>query len=94
MHGKQTGANRLIFTGLGHSARGLVKAAQQLGLHAIRIEAVPRKLDAEHFLPFAINACKRMCEIPEGTRMRFGVENHGKITNNPEFLDKLFNEVG
>jgi hypothetical protein len=34
-----------------------------------------------------------MCEIPEGTPIRFGVENHGKITNNPEFLHKLFNEV-
>jgi hypothetical protein len=34
-----------------------------------------------------------MCEIAEGTPIRFGVENHGKITNNPEFLHKLFNEV-
>jgi hypothetical protein len=48
LHGKQTGAKRLVFTGPGHSARGLAKAAQQLGVDAIRIEAVPRKLDAEH----------------------------------------------
>jgi sugar phosphate isomerase/epimerase len=76
------------------SARGLVKAAQQLGVDIIRIDVVPRKLDGDQFLPFAISACKRMCEIAEGTPIRFGVENHGKITNNPQFLEKLFNGVG
>ena len=76
------------------SARGVVKAAQQLGVNAIRIDVVPRKLDGDKFLPFAINACKRMCEIAEGTPIRFGVENHGKITNDPQFLEKLFNGVG
>ena len=76
------------------SARGLVKAAQQLGVATIRIDVVPRKLDGDQFLPFAIDACKRLCEIAEGTPIRFGVENHGKITNDPQFLDKLFNGVG
>ena len=76
------------------SARGLVKAAQQLGVSAIRIDVVPRKLDGDKFLPFAIDACKRLCEIAEGTPIRFGVENHGKITNDPQFLEKLFNGVG
>ena len=76
------------------SARGLVKAAQQLEVNAIRIDVVPRKLDGDKFLPFAIDACKRMCEIAEGTPIRFGVENHGKITNDPQFLEKLFNGVG
>jgi sugar phosphate isomerase/epimerase len=76
------------------SARGVVKAAQQLGVNAIRIDVVPRKLDGDKFLPFAIDACKRMCEIAEGTPIRFGVENHGKITNDPQFLEKLFNGVG
>jgi len=76
------------------SARRLVKAAQQLGVDAIRIDVVPRKLDGDQFLPFAIAACKRLCEIAEGTPVRFGVENHGNITNNPQFLEKLFNGVG
>jgi sugar phosphate isomerase/epimerase len=76
------------------SARGLVKAAQQLGVDIIRIDVVPRKLDGDQFLPFAIDACKRLCAIAEGTPIRFGVENHGKITNNPQFLEKLFAGVG
>ena len=74
--------------------RGLVKAAQQLDVNTIRIDVVPRKLDTEKFLPFAIDACKQMCAIAEGTPIRYGVENHGKFTNNPDVLDKLFDGVG
>ena len=76
------------------SARGLVKAAQQMGVDIIRIDVVPRKLGGEAFLPFAIDACKRLCALAEGTPIRYGVENHGKITNDPEFLEKLFDGVG
>jgi sugar phosphate isomerase/epimerase len=74
--------------------RSVVRASRQLGVNAIRIDVVPRKIDAEHFLPFAIQACKRMCEIAEGTPVRYGLENHGKITNDPVFLEKLFAGVG
>ena len=76
------------------SARSLVKAAQQLGVGAIRIDVVPRKTKADQFLPFAVDACKRLCAIAEGTSVRFGVENHGTITNDPQFLEKLFDGVG
>ena len=74
--------------------RKLVKVAQTLGVKAIRIDVAPRKLKDEEFLPFAINACKQMCQIADGTPVRYGVENHGKLTNNPEFLEKLFDGVG
>lgn len=76
------------------SARGLVKAAQQLGVGVIRLDVVPRKLSGDQFIPFAIDTCKRLCAMTNGTSVRFGVENHGKITNNPQFLDKLFDGVG
>ena len=75
-------------------ARRLVQAAQQLGVNVIRIDVVPRKLSGDEFLPYAVDACKRLCSITEGTPVRYGVENHGKITNNPEFLDRLFDGVG
>ena len=75
-------------------ARRLVQAAQQLGVSVIRIDVVPRKLDGDKFLPFAVDACKRLCALAEGTPVRYGVENHGKITNSPEFLDRLFDGVG
>jgi sugar phosphate isomerase/epimerase len=76
------------------SARSLAKAAQQLGVNTIRIDVVPRKLSGDAFLPFAIDTCKQLCAIAKGTPIRFGVENHGKITNNPQFLEKLFAGVG
>ncbi len=76
------------------AASDLVKAAEQLGVKAIRIDVVPRKLKADQFLPFAIDACKRLCATAQGTSVRFGVENHGGTTNNPEFLQKLFDGVG
>jgi len=75
-------------------ARSLVKAAQALGVDAIRIDVVPRKLSGEQFLPFAIDTGKSLCAIAEGTPIRFGVENHGETTNNPLFLEKLFDRVG
>lgn len=75
-------------------ARGVVKAAQALGVEVIRIDVVPRKLSGDQFLPFAIDTGKRLCAIAERTAIRFGVENHGETTNNPQFLDKLFDGVG
>jgi sugar phosphate isomerase/epimerase len=76
------------------SARRLAQAAQQLGVGVIRIDVVPRKLEGDKFLPFAVEACKQLCAAAGGTSVRYGVENHGKITNNPEFLEKLFAGVG
>jgi len=74
--------------------RKLVKAARALGVNAIRIDVVPGKLDEDQFLPFAINACRQMCQIVEDTPIRYGVENHGRLTNNPHFLENLFDGVG
>jgi len=60
---------------------------------AIRIDVVPRKLAVDAFLPFAVKTCKQLVEIVADTPVRFGVENHGKLTNDPDFLEKLFNGV-
>lgn len=76
------------------AARKLVQAAHQLGAGAIRIDLAPRAMSKEEFLPFAIGACKRLCQTAEGTQVRFGVENHGRVTNDPAFLEKLFEGVG
>ena len=72
----------------------IARAAQKLGVGVIRIDVVPRKVEADKFLPFAVDACKRLCAAAEGTPIRYGVENHGKITNDPVFLEKLFAGVG
>jgi len=74
--------------------RKLVNAAQELDVKVIRIDVVPRRTQREEFLPFAIRVCKQLCDIVEGTSIRYGIENHGSITNDPEFLQKLFDGVG
>lgn len=74
--------------------RGVAAAADKLGVRAIRIDVAPHRLKPEDFLPFAIRACQRVCEIGADTAVKFGVENHGRCTNDPAFLEKLFDGVG
>jgi sugar phosphate isomerase/epimerase len=75
-------------------AARLARAAQKLGVKAIRIDVYPRKITGDPALPFAINACKRLCEAANGTDVRYGIENHGHFTNDPAILEKLFDGVG
>ena len=72
----------------------VVHAAQAMHVNAIRIDVVPGAMPITEFLPFAIKACKRLCDIVKDTPVRFGIENHGHVTNDPAFLDKLFDGVG
>ena len=72
----------------------LIQAAVELDVRAIRIDLVPHKLPREQFLPFAIEMCRKLCELARGVNVRFGIENHGNTTNDPEFLDELFRAVG
>ncbi|MEI7731398.1 MAG: sugar phosphate isomerase/epimerase family protein [Verrucomicrobiota bacterium] len=72
----------------------LAQAAAKLGVGAIRIDVYPRKVAGEAMLPFAIKACKQLCEVAGDAPVRFGIENHGKFTNDPEVLEKLFAAVG
>ena len=72
----------------------LVKAARVLDAKVIRIDVVPRRIkEREQFLPFAVKACKQLCDIVEDTSIRYGIENHGSITNDPDFLEQLFEGV-
>ncbi|MEW6237231.1 MAG: sugar phosphate isomerase/epimerase family protein [Candidatus Omnitrophota bacterium] len=72
----------------------VVAAAKELNVKAIRIDVVPHKIQGGEFLPFAISLGKKLIEFVKGTDIRFGIENHGSTTNNPAFLDKLFDGVG
>lgn len=72
----------------------LVPAVQKLGTKAIRIDVVPRALKRDQFLPFAIKACQQLCQVVEPTPIHLGIENHGNTTNDPVFLEKLFDGVG
>ncbi len=73
--------------------RKLVKAAGALDVKVIRIDIVSRKTKGEEFQAFAAKLCKQLCAITDGTSIRYGIENHGSVTNDPEFLQKLFDAV-
>ena len=70
------------------------RAAQALGVKAIRIDVVPRKLSAPEFLDLAVATLKKLMQAAEPTGVAFGIENHGGTTNNPDFLKPLFERVG
>lgn len=71
-----------------------VQAAERLGVTAVRIDLVPRALKPEEFLPFAIQAGKAICDATKKSKVRFGIENHGKVTNDPDFMEQLIAGVG
>ena len=70
------------------------RAAKALGVPAIRIDVVPRKLGRDAFLKLATETLKKVIEETEETGVAFGIENHGNTTNDPEFLKALFDGVG
>lgn len=70
------------------------QAAKALGVKAIRIDVVPRKLKGDEFLDCAVKTLKRVFAGMQSTGVSLGVENHGRITNDPEFLTRLFEGVG
>jgi|GEM_PF-152314 len=72
----------------------VAEAAQDLGVPAIRIDVVPRKIPREEFLTFAVEILRKVMAATEKTGIRFAIENHGNTTNNPEFLDALLSQVG
>ncbi len=71
------------------------QAAQTLGVPVIRLDVVARKTKSKtDFLRVAVDALKKVIAGSESTGVLFGVENHGRTTNDPEFLDALFAGVG
>ena len=71
------------------------RAAQALGIKAIRIDVVSRKKsEPDEFLKLSVDVLKRVMKAIEPTGVSLGVENHGRTTNDPDFLGKLFAGVG
>ncbi len=72
------------------------KVAHQLGISAVRVDAIVSgweamgvdkaiKLFAEHI--------KRVLDETENTDVHLGIENHGSLGNQPEFLQAVFDAV-
>lgn len=72
----------------------VARACKTLDVRAIRIDVVPRRIrDDDEFLQFAVKIGKRIVEATDETGVRFGIENHGNMSNRVEFLDRLFDGV-
>jgi sugar phosphate isomerase/epimerase len=69
-------------------------AAQAIGAKAIRIDVVAHKLPNPEFLELAVATLKKLIVATESTGVSFGIENHGHTSNDPEFLQPLFDRVG
>ena len=74
--------------------RQVARAAQALGVPAVRIDVVPTRLTNADFLKPAVAALKRVMADTESTGVVFAIENHGHTTNDPAFLKALFQRVG
>lgn len=72
----------------------LTRAAEWLGVPVIRIDVVPHALKLEEFATFATKACKQLCDATKGSMIRFGIENHGKVTNDPDFMERIIAGAG
>jgi len=72
----------------------VARAAKTLGTPAIRIDVVPGKTAGDEFQKLATETLKKLVAATEATGVALAIENHGDTTNRPEFLEKLFKEVG
>jgi len=72
----------------------VARVAQALGVKAIRIDVVPHKTQGDGFLDLSAGLLKKLLAATESTGVGFGIENHGGTTNDPEFLQRLFDRVG
>jgi sugar phosphate isomerase/epimerase len=70
------------------------RAAQAMGVPAIRIDVAPVKLARPEFLKLAVAALSKIMAATEPTGVAFGIENHGTTTNDPAVLKSLFEQVG
>lgn len=72
----------------------VARIAKSLDVPAVRIDVVPHKMPRPEFLKLAIVTLKKVLADTEPTGVRFAIENHGAVTNDPEFLTALFDGVG
>jgi sugar phosphate isomerase/epimerase len=67
--------------------------AKALDCSVIRVDFNPgADVEKEPFLKRCVDGMKQVIDQTSG--VEFGIENHGKLSNDPEYLDSLFNDVG
>lgn len=73
-----------------------VKTAGQLGMHAVRIDAImhdKRDWSLDRRIQHFADCMGRVLDATSDLKIEMGIENHGTLGNNPEFLDNVLNKV-
>ena len=70
----------------------VARAAQGLGVPAIRIDVAPVKLAGPEFLKLAVETLKKIMADTESTGVAFAIENHGTTTNDPRLSQRALRE--
>jgi sugar phosphate isomerase/epimerase len=71
-----------------------VRAAALLGAPVVRIDtATAADISMEESRDNFVRAMKHVLAETEDTAVDLGIENHGTVSNNPEFLDGVFERV-
>jgi sugar phosphate isomerase/epimerase len=72
------------------------RAAEILGAPAVRIDTATanRTLTHDQVRQNFINRIGQVLQRTAGSHVGYGIENHGHISNNPQFLDGVFAAVG
>lgn len=72
-----------------------VRAAQQLGAPAVRLDPLTanRELPMEQIRDNVVRYVRQVLEQTGDSGVDLGIENHGAVGNNPEFLDGIFEQV-
>jgi len=74
-----------------------VRIAEALGAPAVRVDMVPHgneKIDIAKFSERCIEAAAKIISETRTSSVALAVENHGSVSNRPEFLQKIFDDVG
>ena len=74
---------------------GVCKIAAKLGVKAVRIDLATHSEDTnpDIFITQATSAVKKILSLTEDAGVKLGMENHGRLANEKEFLDKILQQV-
>lgn len=76
------------------SHRKWIDAAYFLGCHAIRINCIgPRDVDKQEALKWSAETCNMMLEYAAPAGISVLIENHGGVSNDPDWMVALMKEV-
>ena len=69
------------------------EAAEEMGLPAVRVDCLPhREMDGKKFEDRCVGAIRTALKAT--SRVKLGMENHGHVSNRPEFIEKMLGRVG